>query len=352
MMSIEVRPDAGRVRHITDTSGAWRQMVHVLGHSTLAHSPEWFTAIPRAYGHQPLYLAIEDEDGERGVLPAFVVRRPFLGTVVTSMPFLDGGGPCCSSAALQRRLVEHLVTEARRIRAGAVDLRCTERLALADRPLEHKVNLALALPADPDVLWRRLDKTVRNQVRKAERAGLSIEFGGSENLRAFYDVFVVRMRDLGSPGHGVQFLRSVVDAFGDRARIVLVKKGHTPIGGLVALAYKQSIVVPWATCLKEHFALCPNMLLYWETIRTACLEGFERFEFGRSTRDSGTYRFKRQWGAVEEPLFWYTISIGRSDTRVAPSPGKAASALAGVWQRLPLGVTRQLGPRIRKYLIQ
>ena len=67
--------------------------------------------------------------------------------------------------------------------------------------------------------------------------------------------------------------------------------------------------MPWAACSKEHFALCPNMLLYWETIRTACADGFARFDFGRSTRQSGTYRFKRQWGAQEEPLFWYRIPI-------------------------------------------
>ena len=94
------------------------------------------------------------------------------------------------------------------------------------------------------------------------------------------------------------------------------------------------------------------MLLYWETIRTACAEGFDRFDFGRSSRLSGTYRFKRQWGAREEPLFWYTIPL----TARAGSPPSVSSgaplALAQTWRKLPLAVTRRLGPRIRKYLIQ
>jgi hypothetical protein len=125
---------------------------------------------------------------------------------------------------------------------------------------------------------------------------------------------------------------------------VLVNKGSATVGGLVALAFKDRVIVPWATCLKEHFALCPNMLLYWETIRTACLEGFARFDFGRSTRQSGTYHFKRQWGAEEEPLFWYRIPI--------PAHQSSSDRLARMWQRLPLAVTRQVGPHIRKYLIQ
>src|SRR3989475_11277499 len=129
------------------------------------------------------------------------------------------------------------------------------------------------------------------------------------------------------------------------------RKGGTPVGGLVALAFKDRLAVPWASCLKEYLSLCPNMLLYWEVLRTACVEGFRTFDFGRSSRHSGTYRFKRQWGAREEPLFWYTIPITRRRGLPEASPHTGV-LLAKVWQRLPLAVTRGLGPRIRKYLTQ
>jgi hypothetical protein len=93
--------------------------------------------------------------------------------------------------------------------------------------------------------------------------------------------------------------------------------------------------------------------MYWETIRAACAERFERFDFGRSSRDSGTYRFKRQWGAVDSPLYWYTVPIGRG--QVPPRSNgvsRTAACLAGLWQFLPLTVTRHVGPHVRKYLIQ
>ena len=352
MATILDRPDVRVSRSAPDAAGRWRRVVDELGQSTLAHSPEWFTVIRNAYGHDPLYLTAEDGEGRLGLLPAFVVRRPFFGTVVTSMPFLDAGGPCAPSVALAQVLVEHLIGEARHVGAQAVELRCPERLALASQPLEHKVNLTLDLPADSDRLWRRLDASVRNQIRKAERSGLSVECGRGEKLTAFYDVFAARMRDLGSPVHAPEFLRAVVDAFGDRARIVLVRKDSTPVGGLVALAFKDRLAVPWASCLKDYLSLCPNMLQYWETLRMACLEGFRRFDFGRSSRNSGTYRFKRQWGAREEPLFWYTIPIARRRSPTISSAPKGAVLLANVWQRLPLAVTRRLGPHIRKYLVQ
>lgn len=339
---------------LLDARDTWQRVVAECDGSGLAHSLEWFPLIQRAYGHSPLYLTIDDGNGRSGVLPAFVVRRPFFGAVVTSMPFLDTGGPCSRSAATRRMLVEHLIAEAVRLGASRVELRCAEPVDLPFRPWEHKVNMTLTLPADPGRLWSGFDKQVRNQVRKAERAGLQVERGGAEKLRAFYETFVERMRDLGSPPHAPRFLAAVLNEFGARASIMLVRKGAETVGGLVSVSFKDRVVVPWATCRKEFFDHCPNMLLYWEALREACAGGFRRFDFGRSTRDSGTYRFKRQWGAREEPLFWYSIPTASPRLpEAAPSNDRGhAPLLTKTWQRLPVVVTRHLGPRIRRYLTQ
>jgi FemAB-related protein (PEP-CTERM system-associated) len=268
------------------------------------------------------------------------------------MPFLDSGGPCGSSPALKRILIEHLIAEARRVGAKSIELRSAERLDIGGRPAEHKVNMTLPVPADADGLWRKLDKNVRNQIRKAERSGLTIESGGVERLAAFYDIFAIRMRDLGSPVHAPGFLAAVLAHFGTRARVLIAWKGRLAVGGLIAIAFKDRLTVPWASCLKEYFPLCPNMLLYWETLRRACAEGFRQFDFGRSSRDSGTYRFKAQWGASEAPLFWYTIPTAASSADTRSEHRSGVAFLSRTWQYLPVSVTRQVGPRLRGYLIQ
>jgi FemAB-related protein (PEP-CTERM system-associated) len=336
-----------------DDAGEWRRMAYGLPGSRLAHAFEWAGVVRQAYGHRPLYLAAVDEQGHSALLPAVIVRRPFFGTVVASMPFLDGGGPCSSSPALATALVTTLMREAARVGARHVEIRSAQKLNLATVPLEHKVNMVLPLPDDPQLLWTGLDRTVRNQVRKAERSGLSVETGGAEHLDAFYTIYSSRMRDLGSPPHDRAFFRAALNQFAARARVLLVRKGGATIGGLIAIAFKDALVVPWASCLTAHLQLCPNMLLYWEAIRGACAQGLRSFDFGRSTRGSGTFRFKRQWGAVETPLYWYSMPVG-SRQAPAPSatPSQGGSRLVEIWRHLPLGLTRTVGPLVRRYLIQ
>jgi FemAB-related protein (PEP-CTERM system-associated) len=351
------RPEAdrGRVRVTRWTprsDDAWGRLGEGTERVNLAQLPQWFTAIEQAYGHAPVYLQAEDAAGRRAVLPSFLVRHRLFGSVVASMPFLDAGGPCGASDELARVLVEALVAEAARLGAARVELRCTRPMDTSAPVMTDKVNLVLALPPAADALWRRLDGKVRNQVRKAERSGLAVEFGGAEKLDDFYRVFAVNMRDLGSPVHSTGFFAAVLEAFGPRARVGLVRKGAAPIGGLIALTFQDTVAVPWASSLREYRMLCPNMLLYWEAIRTACADGLRRFEFGRSSRDSGTYRFKRQWGGLEEPLFWYSVPIAsRRGGGLGRLVGRE-SRLVRAWQRLPVALARRLGPRIRRYLIQ
>jgi FemAB-related protein (PEP-CTERM system-associated) len=344
-----------RVMRVTPETDAitWRRMARDLNGVGLAHAVEWAGIISEVYGHRPLYVAAHDEMGHSALLPAVVVRRPFFGTVVASMPFLDGGGPCSSSPALATSLVETLIHEARRIGADRVELRSGQRLAITAQPQDHKVNMVLALPQTHEELWNGLGRSVRDQVRKAERSGVSLEWGGAESLSQFYWIYASRMRDLGSPPHDRAFFNSTLDHFGVRAQVLLARKGSTTIGGLIALVHRDTMVVPWAASLKMYAGLSPNVLLYWEALRAGCAKGLREFDFGRSTRGSSTYKFKRQWGAAESPLFWYSLAIrGREEPVRSVTAARAAARLVQIWRHVPVGLTGSVGPLVRRYITQ
>ena len=108
--------------------------------------------------------------------------------------------------------------------------------------------------------------------------------------------------------------------------------------------------IPWASSIREFNRLGVNMLLYWEALRLSIERGCRMFDFGRSTRDGGTYRFKAQWGAAPRPLHWhYWLRRDGELPGLTPSNPKYRLAIAA-WQRLPVWVSRLVGPSIVKYL--
>jgi FemAB-related protein (PEP-CTERM system-associated) len=207
--------------------------------------------------------------------------------------------------------------------------------------------MILDLLDGPDEMWKRFDAKLRNQVRKASKSGLTAGWSNKEGLSDFYKIFAANMRDLGSPVHSYDFFGAILDEFDDSAKIMLVRKDEDVIGGAVCLSFKDSMIVPWASSLREYFSLCPNNLLYWEMIRWGCKNGYQRFDFGRSSPDSGTYHFKKQWGAKEEPLHWQCISRKIGQAVMPHADDNKYRWIIKVWSHLPLSFTKFVGPLVR-----
>jgi serine/alanine adding enzyme len=87
------------------------------------------------------------------------------------------------------------------------------------------------------------------------------------------------------------------------------------------------------------------MMMFWKLLERAIERGQSVFDFGRSTIDSNTYTFKKQWGAEPEPAVWqYYLRGGKADVVRPDNP--RYQRLIRIWQRLPVRLTRWLGPAI------
>jgi len=102
-------------------------------------------------------------------------------------------------------------------------------------------------------------------------------------------------------------------------------------------------------CLGTYH-LSPNMLLYWSMIEYACDNGYSLFDFGRSSPDEGTYKFKKQWGAESETLHWHYISLNSHVLGEKTSEKSGFARAIQYWKRLPVSLTKIVGPYIRKYI--
>jgi FemAB-related protein (PEP-CTERM system-associated) len=317
--------------------------------ATIYHEPAALRVIARAGGLETAMFVARRAGTIVGILPVAVTRSVLFGKYATSLPYFNYGGVLGEEGGA---LVEAAWAWARGRGARHLVLRHTQ-----DRPLDlpaasAKETLLLALPGEAEALWKAIGSKPRNLVRKAEKAGLVAGVEAGEGaLAAFHDVLSENMRDLGSPAQGKAFYRVLLDEWSHAAELHIVRAGGEVAAAALTLRFRDRVEVPWASCRRRFNGVAANMLLYWHLLERATTSGARVFDFGRSTPDSGPYRFKLQWGARPEPLPWYYRSLdGRSPAGdLSPTHPRYARAIR-LWQRLPVAVTRVIGARIARSL--
>jgi FemAB-related protein (PEP-CTERM system-associated) len=313
----------------------------------LGRDPAWLTVLEQGLGHE--VYALEALDGEHtcGFLPLAYVRSLLFGRFLVSLPYLNSNGVLAGGAAARRALVDRAVALADERRVRHLELRheeAVEHPALAGR-LTSKVHMRLPLPSFPGPLWEGLSGKVRNQVRKGEKSGLSVAWGREDLLPEFYDVFSRNMRDLGTPVYGAGLFAAVLRQFPGDAELCVVRAGRPAVAAALLLHGPGVSEVPSASSLRQFNHTCANMLLYWNLLERAVARGQAVFDFGRSTVDSNPYRFKKQWGAQPSPAVWQYYRRGGGESDLRPENPRYAR-LIRIWQRLPVRLTRWIGPAI------
>jgi len=142
------------------------------------HRRVWTDLIGRAFGHRTMYLAAQTPDGVAGVLPLAFFRSRLFGTFAVSLPFVNYGGVLADGPEVAAALLDRAVAEARASGCSHLELRHTAQAFPSLAARRHKVAMMLRLSDRPDTEWERLDRKVRNQVRKGEKSNLSVEIGG------------------------------------------------------------------------------------------------------------------------------------------------------------------------------
>ncbi|MGJ9418479.1 GNAT family N-acetyltransferase [Massilia sp. CMS3.1] len=319
----------------------------------------WRRAVADAYGYAGQVL-VARRDGElAGLLPSCEVARPLSRPRWISLPFCDLGGPLALSHEVNGALAARMQRDLKPARAAGLELRCSGVGTEDEATLEgRKVRMVLSLPESAAALMQSYPPKLRSQVRKAEKNGLtSAVETGVEAVGAFYEVYSRNMRRLGSPPHSRAWFEALQRHYGAGGDmfIVLVRHEDKVIGAGWVLLCGGNAVIPWASTLADYNSLAPNMLLYWAIQSQLCERGVRQFDFGRSTFGEGTYKFKKQWGALPVALDWREWDAQGVEAPSAPAAqGGAASNLRplieSAWQRLPLAVTNSLGPRLRRYI--
>lgn len=337
---------------ITNSADArlWDEYANRADGAALYHLYGWRQVVETTFGHETVYLSAIDHAGNVvGILPLVRLKSWAFGHMLVSLPYFNYGGICADGNAAGA-LLQEAIRVAQETKADFLEIRHDANWPSGLPTKNSKASMRLPLPTSAEALWKSFPAKLRSQVQKPRKEGMTVIVGRDDQLDAFYEVFSANMRDLGTPVYAKAFFRNILDTFPDRTWITTVYHGQTPVASGFLAGFRDRLEIPWASSLRAFNRFSPNMLLYWTCLEGACERGYRVFDFGRSTPGEGTYRFKEQWGARPHPLYWhYWLPDGRPMPDVNPRNPKYRAAVA-VWQRLPMRLTRRLGPRIVKYI--
>jgi len=340
---------------ISVTSGApegWDEFVAQHPEATAWHKAAAVDIGRQAFGLETFYLTAQDTAGElTGVLPLVEQSSLLFGRFLSSVPFFTYGGILAQEAPVAAALAVRASELARQRRARHLELRhaspspglpCAERL--------DKISMVLDLPADEAALSKQLGSKLRSQIKRAEREQPTIHWGGRELLPDFYQVFARSMHELGTPVYPSRFFQITVDALAGLIDVLVVRLRGKAEAAAIIVRHGDHIEVPWAACSPEGKRVSLNMRLYWEMLKLSVARGARAFDFGRSSTDSGTHKFKAQWGAQPRQLHWYYwLPEGAEIPRLNHSNPKYELA-AKAWRRMPLWSANLIGPWVVRNL--
>lgn len=310
------------------------------------HRWGWREVIEESFRHRPYYLAAVRGRHITGVLPLVHVKSRIFGSPLVSMPFFSYGGVLADDAESREALLCRAQDLAKNIGASHVELRQGESQPTDWLDSTHKVTMELPLPPSTDDLWKGLSSGMRNKIRNAKRNGFRTEWGGIEAVRSFYRIFSLNMRNLGTPVYSEQWFLNMCQRFPREVRILTLWDGVDAVASGFVTCYGNAVELPWSATVPESRKKYSAVFLYWTLLEWAIVRGYRKVDFGRCTKGSGVYEFKRHWGSTERVLHWYYSLSQRDAVPQLHADNPRYQVVTNVWKRLPLGLANFLGPRI------
>lgn len=327
----------------------WDEFVYAHPDATPFHLTAWKNSIVNTFGFEPFYLVAFSQAQIRGILPLFLVKNPIVRKCLISSPFAVYGGVLGDSQEV-RDAFHHAVRElGEKLGVQYVELRNWKQdQILGFSSVPRYVTFLQEVGPDEDQILAAIPRKTRAMVRKSLTSNL--ESRVTRELGAFEDLYSRNLRRLGTPAFPKQHFKELLAQFKEQCDIREVVKDGRVIAAVMTFYFRDRMVPYYGASNPEFNSLGPNNFMYFDLMRWGGQQGYRLFDFGRSKRGvPGSYDFKAHWGMAEEVLPYEILPVRRTDVpNFSPANPKFSAAIR-VWQKVPLPLTRWVGPSIVRW---
>lgn len=326
-----------------DEAARWDELIAGFASRELFHRQVWLDYLAASRGVEIRQWAIRRGSQTLGYFCGGIVQKgPFriLGSPLKGWgtnfmgPVVNG---CLDTSAFLRALDELAARE--RLAMLELENRNFDGSALESAGYETAPGWTYAValtPEDPDLMWRALDSTCRNSIRKAFKAGLTVEDTGDLSASdEFYGQYLDLMKRKGLvPPYPRSYPQLLVFHLkrADSLFALRVRDAERQLLATGLFPHDDRTVYFWGGASWEDGRdLCPNEFLHWSAMRLAAERGLRQYDM------CGYGRFKKKFGGELVTLkrwhkcYWRTARWARRGYEVY---FQKRIRLQGWWQRM------------------
>lgn len=331
----------------------WDDFVNKNKHTWIDTKSHWIDYFSNKFKYKNYSFFIYENDNLIGIMPLFLAKNIFFGSRLVSGPINDMGGPFLEKEdnAILNEICSYIDEVAAKENAAYAELRCCPIKLPGFAAKEEYADFSLDLNESMENLWKKMDKKLRNGIRKAQKT-LTIEKSTShDDLLTFYNLHLTTMRSLGSPPLALHFFEEAFKDAGKNMFFLFAKYEGKIICAIEVLSYNEVARHESTAYLPAYKNLQANSLLMFNAIEETKKNGCKKFLFGRTLKDGSVYDYKKRWNADElEYLFYYKLYKSKkinSDIRKSPIIHIANI----VWRFMPLWASRRIGNYFRRMVV-
>jgi len=317
--------------------------------ATFCHMAQWQTVMEKVFKHRSYFLYLEQDGAIAAVLPMALVQSRLFGNALVSTPFCVYGGCAAVDEQSRQTLQDHARDLAGTLAVDYLELRYQNRTN-ADWPCKDSLYVTFRKAIDEDVEqnMKNIPRKQRAMVRKGIQAGLRCE--QDQDVNRFFDVYASSVHGMGTPVFSKKYFQVLQEVFGRQCEMSIAHKDGDVNAAVMSFYFRDQVLPYYGGGYAVARKNKAFDFMYWDLMRRSCEKGITWYDYGRSKVGTGSYSFKKNWGFEPQPLHYeFQLIKSKSIPDINPLNPKYQMFIAA-WKRLPLAVTKVLGPHIVRNL--
>ncbi|MGF1765208.1 FemAB family XrtA/PEP-CTERM system-associated protein [Aliivibrio kagoshimensis] len=330
---------------------AWDRYVEGHEQGSFFHYAAWSSIATDVFNHSSHYLIAQQDDTIVGVLPLIEQKSMLFGHALISTPFCAVGGTLADNDYVRRQLENEALAIGRELSVDYVELRDQYPCEFSEPWQLHckHANFSAPIADDNEQILTSIKRKQRAVVRHSLKNDLI--YSNEDNVDVCFNLYAQSVRNLGTPVFSKLLFVKLKEYFGERCEtVVIYNADQQPISSVMNFYFQDTVLPYYAGSSDLARQYKSHDFMYYQLMCHAKESGCQHFDFGRSKVDSGSYKFKRNWGFSEQKLY-YRIALINAVSLPNLSPNNPKyQLLIKAWKKLPLPISNFIGPFLSKYL--